>query len=315
MARSIDISGLVFKPPLRHLEAMTASSRLFCFGLGYSALRLARRLMAQGWTVAGTTRSEDSAEKLRQLGIDAYLFQDGRPLSDPASALAGATHLLTSIKPEEGIDPVLSVHEADILAARDLQWVGYLSTTGVYGNTNGGCVSEESPVNPTSDRNRWRVEAEARWLDLQRARDLPVHVFRLAGIYGPGRNQFVSLAKGRARRLIREGQVFSRIHVDDIGGAVMASMAQPQPGRTYNVCDDLPENPAVVVEYAAKLQGVTPPPLVPFEEAELSPMARSFYLDNRRVSNERLRQELGYDFAYPTYKEGLTALLAEMSDN
>lgn len=313
--RSIDISSLVIKPPLFHLALMiqkTASPRLFCFGLGYSAQRLAHRLMAKGWTVAGTTRSRQAAEKLRKDGIEAFVFDDDQPLVDPALAFKGTSHLLTCVKPEDGIDPVLAVHQAEILAIPTLEWVGYLSTTGVYGNTQGAWVDEESPLTPTSERNSWRVDAEAKWLLLQQEQALPVHIFRLAGIYGPGRSQFDSLASGRARRLERTGQVFSRIHVDDIGGGVMASMANPNPGRVYNVCDDLPENPAVVVEHAAELKGITPPPLVPFEDADLSPMARSFYLDNRRVSNKRLRDELGYDFAYPTYKEGLAAILAEL---
>tara|TARA_R110002072_G_scaffold4093_5_gene28924 strand:+ start:3471 stop:4358 length:888 start_codon:yes stop_codon:yes gene_type:complete len=288
-----------------------SSQRLFCFGLGYSAQRLARRLLAQGWTVAGTTRSADKAADLRRQGIEAFVFDAGQPLAAPAAALQGTTHLLTSVKPEEGGDPVLAAHRADILGLPSLAWMGYLSTTGVYGNTEGAWVDEESALHPTSARNRWRVEAEAAWLALHRERGFPTHIFRLAGIYGPGRSQFESLESGRARRLERPGQVFSRIHVDDIAGVVAASIARPAGGRVYNVCDDQPENPALVVEFAAQLMGVAPPPLVPFAEAELSPMARSFYLDNRRVSNKRVRDELGYVFDYPTYRQGLAAIWAQ----
>ncbi len=191
--------------------------------------------------------------------------------------------------------------------------MGYLSTTGVYGDRDGGWVDEEAPLEPTGARGRKRVAAEAAWLALRRDHGVPVHLFRLAGIYGPGRNALATVQAGRAKRIDKPGQVFSRIHVDDIATVLEASMARPNPGRAYNVCDDEPAPPAEVIAHACDLLGVAPPPLVPFEQAELSAMARSFYRDNKRVSNRRIKQELGVKLAYPGYKAGLAALLREQA--
>lgn len=283
---------------------------LFVFGLGYSALVLARRLRARGWRVAGTTRSEERAEALRADGFAARLFDRGRPLADSAAAFSGITHLLTSVPPNGEGDPVLDRHAADIAKCPSLRWVGYLSTTGVYGDRGGGRVDEDSELRPTSERSRRRADAERCWLGLWRGRGVPVHVFRLAGIYGPGRSALDAVRAGAAKRIDKPGQVFSRIHVDDIATVVEASMARPAPGCIYNVCDDDPAPPAEVVDYACGLLGVPPPPLVPFAQAELSPMARSFYRDNRRVSNRRIKEELGVSLAYPDYRAGLKAIHA-----
>ncbi len=239
-----------------------------------------------------------------------FLFDRGRPLDDPAAALDGATHLLGSVPPDGEGDAVLDHHAADIAGLRGLAWAGYLSTTGVYGNRDGGWVDETSELRPTGPRQRRRAEAEARWLALWREHGVPVHVFRLAGIYGPGRSALEAVRAGTARRVHKPGQVFSRIHVDDIVAVLRASMARPHPGAVYNVCDDEPAPPEDVIAYAAELLGVAPPPLVPFEEAELSPMARSFYADNKRVRNERIKAELGVRLRYPDYRAGLRALLA-----
>lgn len=275
---------------------------LFCFGLGYSALVLARRLLAQGWRVSGTVRDDAQLAFLAREGIAAHVF----PLVDPHAALEGTSHLLSSVPPDATGDPVLIAHSGD-LAARAGQWcwAGYLSTTGVYGNRDGGWVDETSALEPTGERGARRVMAEAAWLGLP----LPVHVFRLAGIYGPGRNAFVNLAAGTARRIAKPGQVFSRIHVDDIARVIEASMARPHPGRVYNVCDDDPAPPETVVAFAAELRGEAPPPVVPFDAAALSEMARSFYADNKRVSNRRIKDELGVMLEFPSYREGLQALL------
>lgn len=286
--------------------------RLFCFGLGFSALSLAERLLEQGWQVAGTTREADKAAALRERGLEVWLFDSEMPLADPYTALAGSDYLLSSVPPSADGDPVLNAHAKDIAGVAPLRWVGYLSTTGVYGNANGGWVDEDSPIRPSGTRGQRRADAEVAWLDLYRQAGLPVHLFRLAGIYGPGRNQLESLRQGKARRLRKPGQVFSRIHVDDIASVLEASMAQPNPGRAYNVCDDDPSDPAEVVAYAAELLGVEPPPLVPFEDADLSPMARSFYDDNKRVCNRRLKEELGVSLAYPDYRSGLAALSKDL---
>lgn len=286
--------------------------KLFCFGLGFSGLTLGQRLLGQGWRVAGTTRSQDKAEQLRAQGFEIWLFDPERPLADVEDALAGTRYLLSSIPPSAEGDPVLAAHGETIARLPETSWVGYLSTTGVYGNADGGWVDEASPIRPSGERGQRRADAEAAWLDLGRRSGLPVHLFRLAGIYGPGRNQLESLKRGKARRILKPGQVFSRIHVEDIASVLEASMARPMAGRAYNVCDDEPSDPAEVVSYAADLLGVEPPPLVPFEEADLSPMARSFYDDSKRVSNRRIKEELGVRLAYPDYRSGLSALVKEV---
>ena len=290
-----------------------ATRRLFCFGLGFSARALAARLRPAGWRIAGTTRGAEKAAALRAEGIEAFAFDRGRPLADPVAALAGTTHVLSSVPPDEAGDPVMDHHATDLRACGGLSWLGYLSTTGVYGDRAGGWVDEDSAFEPTGARGRRRVDAERAWLDLYREDGLPVHVFRLAGIYGPGRNALETVRAGRARRIDKPGQVFSRIHVADIAAVLEASIARPHAGRAYNVCDDHPAPPQEVIAHACALLGRDPPPLVPFEAAELSPMGRSFYRDNKRVSNRRIKEELGVALAYPDYKAGLQALLAAAS--
>lgn len=286
--------------------------RLFCFGLGYSAAVLALRLKADGWAVAGTCRGEDKRREFEALGIEAFVFDGARPLSDAAGVLAGATHLLSSVPPDEAGDPVLDTVGEALSGLAGQRWVGYLSTTGVYGDTGGAMVDETAPLAPTSARSRRRVAAEAAWQALGREAVWPVHVFRLAGIYGPGRSPLDRVRDGTARRVVKPGHAFGRIHVEDIATVLMASMARPRPGAVYNVCDDEPAPPAEVIEYACRLLDVEPPPPVPFEEAAggMSPMALSFWRDNRRVDNGRIKSELGVALAYPTYREGLAAILA-----
>ena len=287
-------------------------SRLFCFGIGYSALHLiAELLLDEDWSFAGTCRSEEKCAEVRAAGVDAVPFERGNPVADLVTALRDVTHLLVSVPPDEFGDPVLDMHAADIAAvAPRLQWAGYLSTTGVYGDHGGGWVDEGSALTPAGARGWRRVRAEAGWYTLHQESGVPLHVFRLAGIYGPGRSPLEQLRKGTAHRVDKPGQYFSRIHVDDLVGTVHASMGQPNPGRVYNVCDDEPAHPAEVVAYAAGLLGMEPPPLVPFEQAELSEMARSFYGETKRVRNDRIKQELGLRLRYPTYREGLAALAA-----
>jgi nucleoside-diphosphate-sugar epimerase len=286
-----------------------AASRLFCFGLGYTAQRFAAALKRDGWTVAGTSRDGDRLAALAAQGFTAYRFDRDHPLDDPAAALAGTTHLLVSVPPEDAGDPVLGVHEADIARVESLAWVGYLSTTGVYGDRGGDWVDEDSVLKPASERALRRVAAEDAWLDVWHRYGIAVHIFRLAGIYGPGRSVIDQLRAGTARRVVKPGQVFGRIHVDDIGATLRASMARPNPGAVYNVCDDEPAAPSDVVEHASRLLGVEPPPAVSVEEAGLSPMALSFYADNRRVRNDRIKRELGVVLSYPDYRRGLEACL------
>lgn len=275
--------------------------RLFCFGLGYTARRLAGRLAEDGWEVAGTSRTE---------GVATCRWDGGGPLADPG-VLAGATHILVSIPPGEGGDPVLVHHAEDIAALPGLQWLGYLSSTSVYGDTGGRRVDESAPCAATSPRGRRRIAAESAWLARWRAQGVPVHIFRLAGIYGPGRSALDQVRAGTARRIDRPDRLFSRAHVDDIAAVLRASMGSPHPGAVYNVCDDEPAPGADVVAFACRLLGVAPPPLVAFDDAALSPMARSFYADNRRVRNDRIRTELGVALRYPDYRAGLRAILAE----
>src|SRR6266404_1960786 len=263
-------------------------SHLFCFGFGYSALALACRLTALGWVVTGTCRSAEKAARLREAGFSAVLFDRDRPV-DPA-ALHGVSYFLVSVPPDAAGDPVLARHGDHIAALPGLRWLSYLSTTGVYGDRGGGWVDETARLLPTGERGQRRVAAEQGWLGLWHDRGVPVHIFRLAGIYGPGRSAFDALRAGTAKRIDKPGQVFSRIHVEDIANVLMASIARPRPGAVYNVCDDEPAASADVIAHAAELLSVPVPPLMPFEAAALSPMARSFYEDNKRVSNALIKR-------------------------
>ncbi|HXP95870.1 MAG TPA: SDR family oxidoreductase [Telmatospirillum sp.] len=284
------------------------SPRLFCFGLGYSAEVLARRCLAAGWRVAGTAREPDHLARLADLGVETFCFDRQHGL--PGGALTGATHILSSVPPDADGDPVLDLARPAIVAAKtSLSWIGYLSTTGVYGDHGGAWVDETSALRPTSARSWRRVNAEADWLDLRRQQDLPVHVFRLAGIYGPGRNGLDEVRAGVARRIVKADQVFSRIHVEDIAIVLQASMARIAPGTVYNVCDDEAAPPQDVVAFACELLGRDIPPETPFDQASLSPMAQSFWADNRRVRNDRIKRDLGVRLQFPTYREGLRALV------
>jgi nucleoside-diphosphate-sugar epimerase len=282
-------------------------TRLFCFGFGFSAEALANRLKPKGWRIAGTARAPDKVNALTARGVEAFAF----PLADPPAALRGTSHVLVSTPPGESGDPAFR-YTSDLarLTPRPA-WLGYLSTTGVYGDHAGGWVDETTPEAPATERGRRRLAAEQAWLAWGRAANVPVTIFRLAGIYGPGRNQLDSVRDGTARRIVRENQVFSRIHVHDIAQVLEASIAQPHAGAVYNVCDDEPAPPHEVVEYAAKLLGMAPPPLERYEDAAptMSEMAQSFYTESKRVKNDRIKQELGIKLLHPTYREGLKALV------
>ncbi len=278
---------------------------LFSFGHGYSARALAGRLLPQGWRIYGTTRDAAKAETLRAEGVIPIVWDT----DDVAPALDEATHLLSSVGPNEDGDPVLAQHHDRIarIACR-LNWAGYLSTTGVYGDHDGAWVDETTPLVPSTRRGKMRVAAEATW---QAIPDLPLHIFRLAGIYGPGRGPFEKVQDGTARRIIKPGQVFSRIHVDDIAQVLEASMRAPCPGTVYNLCDDDPAPPQDVIAFAADLLGLPVPEAVAFEDADLSPMARSFYSESKRVSNRRIREDLGIRLKHPDYRSGLRAMIAD----
>ncbi len=285
--------------------------RILAFGAGYSVQAFARDKPAAA-QISGTTRSPEKFERLEEAGIRPLLWTGDRP---PAllDALGDATHLVISVAPGETGDPVLAALRSDILSAarNNLRWIGYLSTVGVYGDHGGAWIDEETPCAPRSRRSVERVHAEEEWRALGREAALPVALLRLSGIYGPGRNAFLNLEHGTARRLVKPGQVFNRIHVADIAGALWHLLQQGADGP-FNVTDDEPAPPQDVVEHAARLMGIEPPPAIPFETSELSPMQRSFYGENKRVSNARLKS-LGYRFRFPYYRAALRAMWDDRS--
>lgn len=293
---------------------MDGKKRLFCFGYGYSCEYLGRALMARGWRVAGTTRDPDKLRRMKAEGIEAYLFDEDVPLGDPIGILRGTTHFLFSIPPENAGDPAFLVHGDDIAEIPGVEWAGYLSTTGVYGNRDGGWVSEESELRPETRRGARRVRAEEQWLSLLHEQRFPIHIFRLAGIYGPGRSALDSVRAGNARRIDKPGHAFSRIHVEDIVQVLLASMEKPNPGRIYNVADDRAAPSHEVIAHACELLGLTPLPLLPYVEADLAPITLSFYSDNKRIHNDRIKTELGIALKYPDFIKGLDACLDAESD-
>jgi nucleoside-diphosphate-sugar epimerase len=285
--------------------------RLFCFGYGYTCDFLGRDLLAAGgWSLGGTTRDLKKRHALRARGVDAFLFNSDVPLSDPAMMLEETTHLLISTPPDQEGDLAFHMHAEDILRMKSLEWVGYLSTTGVYGDREGGWVDEDSEIRPNTIRGTRRALAEGQWISLFQSRNLPVHIFRLAGIYGPGRSALDSVRAGVARRILKPGHAFSRVHVEDIVQTVKASFHQGTAGRVYNVVDDEAAPSHEVLAYAARLLGKEPAPLVRFEDANLAPITLSFYSDNKRVRNDRIKAELGITLKYPNYRAGLEGCLA-----
>lgn len=284
--------------------------KLVIFGLGYSAGFFARAALAKGWEVVGTVRSAEKAGELSRQGLHTLVF-GGFAVSTPlARAVAEADAVLVSAQPDEAGDPVLGALADRLAAAERLRWVGYLSTIGVYGDHGGAWIDESAECRPTSRRSRQRLEIERDWLAFGARSGKPVQIFRLAGIYGPGRNPISKLRAGTATRLVKPGQVFNRIHVDDIAGVLMASIERPRAGAVYNVTDDEPAPPQDVVGFAAEVAGLAPPPETPFDPARLSPMAASFYGENKRVSNALVKRELGYAFRYPDYRQALRDLAA-----
>ena len=277
-------------------------------GAGYTA-KTFMRLYPQN-EMYGTTRSSDKASDIKDRGGVPLIFDGTNPSDELINAVKRSAALMISISPTMDGDPILNALQSEIISAEDLNWVGYLSTIGVYGNYDGAWIDEDAATNPLSERSKWRKDAEQKWLDLQCSNGVPVHIFRLPGIYGPGRGPLSKLQKGTAQRIAKEGQVFNRAHVDDIAAVLYASMQQPNPGRIYNVADNEPAPPQDVLEFAANELGIPVPPLINFESAEMTPMARSFYLDNKRVSNKRIKEELGVSLKYPTYREGIRACIS-----
>lgn len=318
---------------------MSLEKNLFCFGLGYTASILGGKLIADGWEVGGSTRKAQKAAELEQRGFRAVVFgqdqgqdrgqdrgqaqaPDKSGENDVDTALRRASHILVSIPPgrthdatQVTIDPVLGRFKTALaLKAAHIRWIGYLSTIGVYGEHNGEWVDETAETRPVTERSSQRLSAEKEWLDFGRRSGIPVQIFRLPGIYGPKRNQLESIRNGKARRLVKEGQVFNRIHVEDIATVIASAMQLPVQGEIFNLSDDEPAPPQDVVAYAADLLGTPPPPVVNYEEAELSPMARSFYGECKRVRNNKIKDVLGVSLKYPTYREGLEKLARDMNE-
>ena len=273
------------------------------FGHGYTAQALTPYLNDKGWKVFGTSRSRDNFSDIEKSGAIPILWGS----EELRSVIKEATLVLSSVAPKNDNDPVIQMYGEDLKEnSSQIKWAGYLSTIGVYGDTKGEWVNENSPLKPSTNRGIARVNAEKKWL---KNNFLPSHIFRLGGIYGPNRGPFQKVLQGKAVKIIKPGQVFSRMHILDIVQTLLASISQPKPHSIYNLCDDNPAPPQDVLSYAAKLLSVDQPPTVRFEDADLSEMARSFYAENKRVSNQLIKSELGVDLSYPDYKVGLESLL------
>lgn len=282
---------------------------LFCFGIGYSALALHTIGGGAVTTFSGTVRTAEKAALLRQRGIEAHVLAKGEPSNELAVALRRADAILVSAAPGDAGDPMLAALAENLQACAHLRLVIYLSTVGVYGDHQGALIDEGAPLRATSERGVRRIAAEQAWQAFGKERGIAIQIHRLAGIYGPGRSVVDDLRAGTARRIIKEGQVFNRIHVDDIAGAALAGLHKPEIQGAFNVCDDEPCPPQDVVLHAATVMGLPPPPETPFERAELSEMGRSFYAESKRCRNDRLKSVLGYSLRYPTYREGIAALI------
>lgn len=293
------------------IEPAQRGKKLFCFGYGYTASYLAERLRASDWKIAGTTTDEEKYVFMKDQGIDAYLFDSSQPLADPLEALEGVTHILLSIPPSIAGDPAYLMHGVDIANIPTLEWVGYLSTIGVYGNQDGRWIDETKMTAPTSRRGSSRLKAEEQWRELgENTGMIMPHFFRMSGIYGPGRSAIDAVRAGDSRRIEKPGHVFNRIHIEDILQVLISSINMPSPGEIYNLADDCPTPSHEVIAYACELLGYDMPPMIPFDQADIAPIVRSFYTDNKRIKNDKIKSAFGLSLIYPTYKTGLDACYA-----
>jgi nucleoside-diphosphate-sugar epimerase len=286
---------------------------VFFFGMGYSSLATARAIhqhIDPDIPISGTTRSLDNVESLADAAYRMHVFDGQSPGDTLGEDLKRATHVILSIPPDEKGDPALNLHRDTLDAAPNLEWLAYFSTVGVYGDFGGQWVDESAPTRPVNERSRIRVAVEQQWRDYAAKRGIPLLILRLAGIYGPGRSAFDKLRDGTARRIVKPNQVFNRIHVDDIGRITQLAAARTLAG-TFNLSDDEPAPPQDLVTYAAQLMGVAPPAEIPFQDAQMTEMARSFYSDNKRVSSKAIKSALGIELLYPTYREGLNAIYGQ----
>lgn len=288
--------------------------KLFCFGYGYVAKHLVEHLQSldEGWDFTVTTTDLDKLREIRESGLRAYLFADDRHFNDPIFAMKDVTHILISVPPKDDGDVVFKAHARDILQNPTVEWIGYLSSTGVYGNRDGDRVDETAEVRPTSERGSKRAKAETQWLKLRRIAGVPINIFRLSGIYGIGRSAIDTVRAGVSKRVYKEGHAFNRVHVDDIIQVLKATIDQHSTGDIYNLADDNPAPSHELIDYACKLLGKESPPLMTYDEdLDMSPMARSFYKDNKRVCNKKIKEKLGITLKYPDYKSGLNAIFQE----
>ena len=279
--------------------------RLLIFGYGFTGAALVRRL--DGWKVSATSRGVETRRSMVSAGLDAL---DPNDPAAVAQAVADTTAILIAAPPSEQGCPGLAALGPHLTRAGQAKWIGYLSTSGVYGDHDGGWVSEDTAPNPASPEGERRLGAEQGWRRLAETTGSPFFVFRLPGIYGPGRSPLDRVRAGTARRWVKPGQVFSRIHVDDLADALVRAMAKPERAGVYNLCDDEPASAADVTAYAARVLGIEPPPEELLDAAALSPMARRFWAESKRVSNARAKAALDWRPAYPTYREGLEAVHA-----
>lgn len=286
------------------------NKHLFCFGFGYTASYLSQHLKQFGWQVSGTTTSEEKCVEMEECGVHSYLFDSTQPLCDALQCLSDVTHILISIPPNIRGDLVYDMYEHDLRRLKNLEWVGYLSSTGIYGNRDGGWVGEDDMVAPTSKRGSERFKAENQWLKLFEKYDFPVEIFRLAGIYGPGRSALDSVRMGTARRIEKKGHKFNRIHIDDIVQTLIAAMNKPHAGAIYNVSDDMPVPSHEVIAYACELLGMDVPPVIPYEQVDLAPIVRSFYKENKAIKNDKIKEVLGVELLHADYRDGLRSCLS-----
>lgn len=281
--------------------------KLFIFGYGFSASAIARELKPHCDWIAGTTRSSHKLDGLREDGVDPFLFDGTTATAEITDKLATATHVLLSIAPDAHGDPAMRCFEDVLASSKALEWIGYLSTVGVYGNHDGAWVSEETECKPVSRRSVQRVAAEEAWQEFAHKINRPLGIYRLAGIYGPGRNQMIKLAEGTCRAINKPGQVFNRIHVDDIALALSKAAKQTHQG-ILNVCDDEPAPPQEVIAFCAQLMGLPPLEEIEFDKADMTPMARSFYGENKRCDNKKLHALIGGEMRYPTYRDAFRSM-------
>lgn len=296
-----DISPVIH--PLLH------NKKIFCFGFGYTASFLTPRLAACGWKVSGTTTSHEKKKYLEENGVECLIFDHNSTIPSPYQTFEDVTHVLLSVPPDADGDPVFDAHAEDIAAMPNLEWLGYLSTTAVYGNQEGSWVDENLMPAPNNRRGSLRLKAEQQWQFLHINDGVPLHIFRLAGIYGPGRSAIDTVRSNMAQRIDKPGHVFNRIHIDDIAQTLIASINKPNPGGIYNLADDEPSPSHEVIQFACNLIGMGVPELIPFDQAELAPIVRSFYKDNKRIRNDRIKSELGVQLLHPDYRSGLRACL------